>query len=121
MLSLILNYFKTIEIDTEHVTIKTHFGLVTKRYRFEDIAAINSHRFRNQFKSYAGLLIRFRNKRQVHIHAHEFENFHEILNAITNRIDRYEKLENKIWTPTWFLLSGALILAGFIIIRLLQL
>jgi hypothetical protein len=123
MLSLVLNYFKTIEINTEYITIKTHFGLITKRYRFEDIAALNSKPFKNQWASYPGLLIRFRNKKQVHIHAHEYENFHEIRKAITDRINRYEEMEIKVWTPalTGIMIAGALILVGLAIVKLFQL
>ncbi len=113
---------KTIKIDNDHLTIGTHFGLWKKYYTFADINAINPKSFRNKWKSYPGLIIKFRDERQVHIHEMEFKNFREIKKVITDRVKKYEKLEIEIWTPftIGFLTVGGLIIIGLIILKAIE-
>jgi hypothetical protein len=122
-LLLTLNNMKTIRIQGDNLSVGTHFGLVKKHYTFEDIIAINPKSFRNKWKSYPGLLLKFRDERQIHIHEMEFKNFREIKKVITDRVDKYDKLEIEIWTPLTirFLVFGGLIIAGFMVLKIIEL
>lgn len=122
-LLLTLTNMKTIKIERDNLTIGTYFGFWKKCYRFEDINSINPKSFRNKWKSYPGLLIKFRDDRQVHIHEMEFKNFREIKKAITDKIYNYEKLEIEIWTPLaiGFVAFGGLLIIGFIVVKMIEL
>jgi hypothetical protein len=118
---LILRNMKTLELETQTITIGTFFGLVRKRYPLNDIECVNPKSFENQFGSYQGLLIKFRDGQQFHLHEMEFKNFRDFKNELPDNIARDTNLEIQMWTSYTkiFAACGALIVLLFVIVKII--
>jgi len=122
-LGLILKNMKTLELERDIMTVGTFFGLIKNQYSFNDIESFNLKSFDNQFGSYPGLLLKFRDGRQIHLHKMEFKNFNDFETKILDRVDRDVSLEIQMWTPYTkaFVACGGLIILLLVIVKSLGL
>jgi hypothetical protein len=118
-LGIILMNMKTLELERDIMTVGTFFGLIKSQYSFRDIESVNPKTFDNQFGSHPGLLIKFRDGRQIHLHRMEFKNFDDIATKILDKVDRDKNLEIQIWTPYTkaFIACGGLIILLLVIVK----
>ncbi len=105
-LGQILINMKTVQVNNNTLTVGTVFGIIKKNYSIDQIVSVNPKSFRNRFSSYPGLLIKFIDGRQTHIHRLEFVNFIEIKSLICSKVDRDRNLKLDIWTPFTKLFVG---------------
>ncbi|MCO4292015.1 hypothetical protein NF867_03955 [Solitalea sp. MAHUQ-68] len=90
---------RTLKIENENIEITTYFGLSKKQYSFSEMISHNPKAFRNKFRTYPGLLIKFNDGSQYHIHEMEFLNFRDFKALITERVKGDLELQLEIWHP----------------------
>ena len=119
-LALAMMNLKTLEINEEQIIIGTCLGLVKRHYQFDDLVAVNPKSFRNRYRTYPGLILKFRDGYLLYIHEMEFRNFREFKKIIIGRINKDRELQIPVWTPfaKTFVAIGGLILSMLLVVKL---
>ncbi len=121
-MGMLLINMKTIALDNNRLTIGMCYGLLKKSYEITEIESFKKHHFVNGFGSHPGMLIKFRDGKQVHIHQMEFKNYGDFENVLKGQIPVARDLTIEIWTmyTKAFIACGGLIVLFFIVAKILE-